>query len=771
MSAERTLEREVTTVLFEAAPSREPDRLFDSIITETGRMRQRPRWLAILKEPPMRISTRVAVGSPTLRLVAFLGILLLALATTGAAVVGASLLSGPDLPPLGDVPFYRADQLRSSIEVGPGPASQPELAWEHVLDNGSNTDPILVDGRLIVADRVGYLIALDARTGEEVWRATGDGAFAGAPAASDGIVVAADPASVRAFDAATGAQRWQRDVASDAPRLEIAGGVVYVGTTDGAVRGLDLQTGADRWSWQGDRSLDVRVDLVADGVVYANPNDGRLLAIDTSDGSERWRFLTRGKRVAYGLAGDTVFVTNNTNMEDPGGPTGEIAAIDAATGHVRWRFVAPSGGELAAGAFRDGVLYVDSVQDGIYALRDDGDRSSIVWHADAPTMYRVLTLVGDTLYGATAGGKLFALRADDGTELWTSTTVGDHVMPIISGGMVFSADAGGSPIVRAFADADLVALLPQATGPMVSAPASSPVAEGPPARFVWSTSGGSDGFSFPNDMALDPQGRLWVADTGNDRFVIFEPSGTFVGTWGSSGAGEGQFKLRRPNGDGYGGIAFAPDGSFYVLDVGNRRVQRFSPERQYVGSWGSFGPEPGQYMDPIAIEVADDGTVYVLDDARDVVERYDAEGNVLGSIDAHPDGPGGANTANLMTIDAAGNVYVDSCCSAGNLVEKLAPNGGLVWTVDTVDGHPFADQPSGVAVDAQGRVFVSIASEVMIFDSDGALLGRWGDAGTADGQFVFPYAVLLDGDGAIYVADHGGQRVEKFKLLPPLGPA
>ena len=268
----------------------------------------------------------------------------------------------------------------------------------------------------------------------------------------------------------------------------------------------------------------------------------------------------------------------------------------------------------------------------------------------------------------------------------------------------------------------LIATVPVAAS--AQSPAPSSAAPSSPVGFVWSTTGGPDGLSFPNDMALDPQGRLWVADTSNGRFAIFEPDGTFVETWGTKGEGDGEFNLQRANGDGYGGIAFAPDGSFYVLDVGNRRVQRFSPEREFLGSWGGFGTEPGQYMDPIAIEVTDDGTVYVLDDARDVVERYDAEGNVLGSIDAHPNGAGGPNTANLMTVDAAGNIYVDSCCSEGNFVERFGPDGELIWTVDSVDGRPFADQPMGVAVDVEGRVFVSVPPEVI------DLRRRWSPPGS-----------------------------------------
>ena len=76
-------------------------------------------------------------------------------------LVPSTLAASDNLPPLTDVPFYRADELRSSIEVGPGPTSQPQLAWEHVLDSSNNGDPILVGGPLIVADQDDHLVVLD----------------------------------------------------------------------------------------------------------------------------------------------------------------------------------------------------------------------------------------------------------------------------------------------------------------------------------------------------------------------------------------------------------------------------------------------------------------------------------------------------------------------------------------------------------------------------------------------------------------------------------
>jgi Tol biopolymer transport system component len=75
-----------------------PEGLRASIVSTTSRVRPRPRWLALLKEPPMRIHSTVAVGSPVIRLAAFL--VILAILTTGGAalVVGASMVPSPEVP-------------------------------------------------------------------------------------------------------------------------------------------------------------------------------------------------------------------------------------------------------------------------------------------------------------------------------------------------------------------------------------------------------------------------------------------------------------------------------------------------------------------------------------------------------------------------------------------------------------------------------------------------------------------------------------------------
>jgi len=92
-------EQRVSDLLMYIAPYRAPDRLRTDIRCIASSSRQRPRWLALIKEPPMRISNRVAVGSPTFRLAAILALsVALLLAVAGAVTAGASLLPKTPLP-------------------------------------------------------------------------------------------------------------------------------------------------------------------------------------------------------------------------------------------------------------------------------------------------------------------------------------------------------------------------------------------------------------------------------------------------------------------------------------------------------------------------------------------------------------------------------------------------------------------------------------------------------------------------------------------------
>jgi hypothetical protein len=95
MSENRDFEREVAAWVVAQRDSAPPARALDQILTATSRQRPMPRWLALIKEPPMRLSSRVTVGSPTARLAALLAAaILISVLGAGAVVTGASYLAG-----------------------------------------------------------------------------------------------------------------------------------------------------------------------------------------------------------------------------------------------------------------------------------------------------------------------------------------------------------------------------------------------------------------------------------------------------------------------------------------------------------------------------------------------------------------------------------------------------------------------------------------------------------------------------------------------------
>jgi len=94
MTDDARFERLFADGLTDLAPSRAPGRLYTDVTAATAGTRPRPRWLAALKEPPMRTSSRLTVGSPTIRVAAILAAtLLLGAVIAGAGFAGSRLLA------------------------------------------------------------------------------------------------------------------------------------------------------------------------------------------------------------------------------------------------------------------------------------------------------------------------------------------------------------------------------------------------------------------------------------------------------------------------------------------------------------------------------------------------------------------------------------------------------------------------------------------------------------------------------------------------------
>lgn len=312
--------------------------------------------------------------------------------------------------------------------------------------------------------------------------------------------------------------------------------------------------------------------------------------------------------------------------------------------------------------------------------------------------------------------------------------------------------------------------------PAVHLPALPAASEADPVAFAWLTRGAPNRMPLtdPYHLAIDPDGNLWIPEPWLNQIEIFAPDGTFREAWGTQGRDVGQFNLFNVGSRhraGGGAIAFDLTGTFYVLDPGNFRIQKFASDRRFLTAWGSKGREDGQFVDPVDVTVDPHGRVYVLDAGRQDVQVFDAQGQFLAKW-----GDGGTEAGQFrapsgIAVDADGHLVV---ADTGNQrLQMFTADGQVlaVWGGIGTDAGAVRT-PADVAVDADGRVFVTDAAtnQVVILGDDGQTLAAWGELGSEPGQFVGPTGIALSATGSVYVAERGNNRVQAFRLLPPFVP-
>jgi outer membrane protein assembly factor BamB len=687
--------------------------------------------------------------------------LLPSLATGSSPGTTAGVTAGTVAVELADVPFMRGDTARSAIEPGPGPISEPAVAWDVPLDAVATLNPILVDGAVITGTSR-EIVALDGLTGATRWQRSIHGGLDGGLSSALGILVVAAAVRVYGLDVATGDERWHVDLETALQRPDIVDGIAYLGSTDGKVVGIDVRDGTTDWTWQGPHGLAMRVDLVANGIVYVASNDCRLFTISVADRSEGWTFQALAVRVSPSMAGDTIFASSG--LEEMPGRSGQVVALDAGTGAARWRFPTPSGEQAVQGPVRDGLVFITTRGDGMYAVRDRGTSEEVAWHADIPTTDWPAILTGDTLYVATRDEGVWAVRASDGQPLFHTAPGSSIRGPIVSGGLLFAV-LGEPAHVIAWADPTVIAQLPHPSHSAASASPAGPAPDPPNPLTVVRTYDASitgvdvgDRAHGPEGTQMDigPDGLLYVIDNDAIISVINPATGRPVRSpWGGLGHSDGRF-------DGNHDIAVGPDGRVYAADAGNHRVQVFDPKGAFIRQIGSFGSGLGQFSQPTNLDVGRDGSLYVGDSGT--ITRFGPDGNVAWRV-------GGAGDAN---VQLERDPYDFAVLPDGHVLAAFDP-GGPELLLEPADGKPIgpwgpedigASGEPAVAPDGNIWMFQYAPGRIDVFTADGTRLGAV-VFDTRDAAFpkLYPTPVLAP-NGHVYSFDRDLGLVEMSVELP-----
>jgi len=167
-------------------------------------------------------------------------------------------------------------------------------------------------------------------------------------------------------------------------------------------------------------------------------------------------------------------------------------------------------------------------------------------------------------------------------------------------------------------------------------------------------------FKRPAGVSVSSDGsKVYVIDTGgvdtqeHHMLILDSQTGKLLKTIGTRGGEHGQFNLPLQ-------ISSAADGTVYVVDKGNFRIQAFDADGNYKFSFGTLGRYPGQFFSPKGVSTDKDGNIYVVDTAFGNVQIFNDKGALLMVI-----GQRGQNSApgNYMLpagidVDEDGRVYI-----------------------------------------------------------------------------------------------------------------
>lgn len=227
----------------------------------------------------------------------------------------------------------------------------------------------------------------------------------------------------------------------------------------------------------------------------------------------------------------------------------------------------------------------------------------------------------------------------------------------------------------------------------------------PAQRFEWIGDDGPGALRQPLGVDTDAQGNVYVADASARRVVVFDANGKFQ----REIAGKDMFV--RPNGVGVN----AAGTRLYVVDTGGvtasgetHRVRVFElPSGRHLQDIGKRGSEPGEFNLPTDVAVAADGSIFVVDAGNFRVQVFDGEGRFLRFFGALGRRGGQFARPKELALDAARNVYIVDA-AFGNF-QIFDSEGRLLLDVGS---RGSADEPakyllpSGIAVDEDGRVYV-----------------------------------------------------------------
>jgi len=269
----------------------------------------------------------------------------------------------------------------------------------------------------------------------------------------------------------------------------------------------------------------------------------------------------------------------------------------------------------------------------------------------------------------------------------------------------------------------------------------------PQGQFVREIGRGNYGFAFAHSVRVDAQDNIWAVDEGTDMLVKFSPEGKVLMTIGRRSdpiegignmPGQGQYHGRNEK-YRFGrqtDVAFDQQGNIFVSDgYFDGRVVKYDKNGRFVKAVGKRGNANLEFNTPHSIATDFQGNVYVGDRGNARVQVLDNDLNWK------------------YNITGIGNPW--GVCVSGGPGPKTPGKQYLFSTNSWQDSAPAAG--------------AEITGEVYMMELDGTIIGKFGRAGKAPGEFATIHQMDCRDPNIIYTAEINNWRSQKILLKRTAG--
>jgi len=300
------------------------------------------------------------------------------------------------------------------------------------------------------------------------------------------------------------------------------------------------------------------------------------------------------------------------------------------------------------------------------------------------------------------------------------------------------------------------------TGPAYAATAAQILEFGPDGKYIREIGHNLYAWSFAHAIRFDKDDNLWAIDKGSDMVIEFDPTGRVKMVFGrkkeASDEGAEAWKRVNPPRPAVNGqfrqptdVTWDPQGDIFISDgYVNSRVAKFDKNGDWVKQWGEPGSGQGEFNTPHSIASDAEGNVYVADRGNRRIQVFNSDGNFLREITIDVPVPP------VVHMWMGNPPAPQPPATVGTPAANATMQPGAPWAICIT---PWPGTQYLYSADAYpGRIYK--------LTLDGKVVGTFGSMGHQLKQFGWVHEIACPSENEIYTAEILNWRVQKLLLHP-----